>query len=109
MPTFDKNTGEQIQDVPDLTQPAPLVKDDILSIIREYNKSSGFTDRKLTDTPTDALAVVNRKYVTANGTTANRPPNPTKGQFYLDTSLGANGIPIWYGPNGWANSAGTLV
>lgn len=87
----------------------PLAKDAIIKIIREYNKSTGFSDRKLTDTPTDALSVVNRKYVTANGTTANRPPKPVQGQFYLDTSLNANGIPIWYGPNGWTNSAGTLI
>lgn len=89
-------------------EPKTLTKDDVLDIIRGYNKSEGFTDRKLTDTPTDSLAVVNRKYVTANGVTSSRPGNPVQGQFYLDTTLNANGKPIWYGPNGWTDATGTL-
>lgn len=94
---------------PELSQSTqvPLVKDDIVKIIREYNRSSGFTDRKLTDTPTDALAVVNRNFVTANGTT--RPPNPVQGQPFFDTSLGAHGKPIWFGPSGWTDAASNLV
>lgn len=91
---------------PDLTQSTetPLVRDDIVKIIREYNRSSGFTDRKLTDTPTDNLAVVNRGYVTANGTTANRPPNPVLGQFYLDTQIGK---PVWWFGSNWKDATGT--
>lgn len=90
----------------DLTQSTatPLVKDDILQIIREYMKSGGFSDRKLTDTPTDALAVVNRKYVTANGNTANRPPNPVAGQFYLDTQISK---PVWWNGTNWKDATGT--
>lgn len=94
--------GQQQADLTQSTQ-APLVKDDILKIIREYNKSSGFTDRKLTDTPTDALAVVNRKYVTLNGTTGNRPTMPVTGQFYFDTSLGK---PIWWSGSNWVLATG---
>lgn len=101
-------TGQQQADLTQSTQ-APLVKDDILNIIREYNKSTGFTDRKLTDTPTDALAVVNRNYVTLNGTTANRPPNPVTGQFYFDASLGANGKPIWNNGTNWVDSGSNIV
>ncbi len=90
----------------DLTQSteAPLVKGDIIDIIREYNKSGGFTDRLLKDTPTDALAVVNRKYVTANGNTASRPPNPVIGQFYLDTQITK---PIWWFGSNWKDATGT--
>ncbi len=40
-----------------------ITKNDVLKIIKEYNKSAAFTDRKMTDTPTDALSVVNKKYV----------------------------------------------
>lgn len=37
-------------------------KDKVEGIVSEYLKSSAFTDRKLTDTPTDALQVVNKAY-----------------------------------------------
>ena len=37
----------------------------IESKIEEYMKTSAFTDRKVTDTPTDDLQVVNKKYVDA--------------------------------------------
>ena len=50
-----------------INQETPTFKDATIAIIREYNKSTGFTDRKLTDTPTDALAVVNRNYVRQTG------------------------------------------
>lgn len=90
-----------------ITQENPTFKDATIAIIREYNKSTGFTDRKLTDTPTDAFAVVNRNYVTANGTS--RPPNPIVGQFYLDTSLGAHGKPIWFTKAGWIDAQSNLV
>lgn len=38
-------------------------KEEVLKIIKEYNKSAAFTDRKTTDTPTDALSVVNKKFI----------------------------------------------
>lgn len=102
-------TGEEQADITQSTQ-APLVKDDILEIIREYNRTSGFTDRKLTDTPTDALAVVNRKYVTLNGPTTSRPTASVIGQHYFDTSLAAgNGKPITWNGIGWVDSTGTYV
>lgn len=73
--------------------------------IREYAKGGAFTDRKLTDTPTDANMVVSRKYVTLNGATANRPTASVIGQFYFDTDDNA---PRWVG-NGyaWVDSTGT--
>ncbi len=103
MPTFDYKTGEQL---PELTQSteAPLIKDDIVKIIREYNKGPGFTDRKLVDTPTDALAIVSRKFVTLNGATTSRPTTSILGQRYFDTNLNK---PVWYGNSGWVDATGT--
>lgn len=43
-------------------------ENNVRSIIKEYLKGSGFTDRKLTDTPIDAFQVVNKKYCDANVT-----------------------------------------
>ncbi len=71
-------------------------------------KSSAFTDRKLTDTPTDNLSVVNRNYVTLNGVVTNRPKSSvaTVGQPYLATDTG---IPMTYTSAGWVNGAGSIV
>ncbi len=104
----------RIHDEPkmDLTQStqAPLVKDDIIKIIRDYNKSDGFTDRKLTDTPTDALAVVNRKYVTLNGPSSGRPTSSVIGQQYFDTNLASGrGKPIYWNGTGFVDSTGTYT
>ncbi len=71
--------------------------------IRKANVQD-FTQRKLTDTPTDALAVVNRKFVTANGLSAVRPVSPVVGQFYFDTTVG---FPIWWSGANWVNASGT--
>lgn len=78
--------------------------------ITEQLKSGLFTSRKLTDTPTDSLQVVNRKFVTLNGVTGSRPLSSILGQYYFDTSLaGGNGRPVWYGPNGWVDSDGVAT
>lgn len=84
------------------------VTDLIRKVVPEISKGSGFTDRKLTDTPTDSLAVVNRKYVTLNGSVAGRPNSSvaTIGQFYLATDTG---IPMWFHPSGWRNGVGSIV
>lgn len=82
-------------------------KQKVIGIVSDYQQSSAFIQRKLTDTPTDDLMVVNRRFVTGNGTS--RPPAPVVGQFFLDTNLTANGKAIWYGPNGWVDATGTLV
>lgn len=87
-----------------------VVKEIAAQEITEQLKSGLFTSRKLTDTPTDSLQVVNRKYVTLNGATASRPTSSVVGQFYFDTTLAAgNGRPVWYGPNGWVDSTGSAA
>lgn len=85
-----------------------LTKEDVLTTVKDYMKSSAFTDRKLTDTPTDALSVVNRKFVTLNGALTTRPVSSVAvvGQRYFDTT---NNIPIFYTTAGWRNSVGSIV
>lgn len=87
-----------------------LTEDKIIQIVQTYLKTSAFTDRKLTDTPTDANQVVPRKYITNNGPSTARPTTSVIGQPYLDTTLASGrGKPIWYGPSGWVDATGTLV
>ena len=74
-------------------------------IIKEYLQSSGFSDRKLTDTPTDTLSMVNRKYVNLNGATANRPTSSVTGQRYLDTTIGR---PVYWSGSTWIDGAGSV-
>lgn len=79
-----------------------LIKD----VMRRELSSGMFTSRKVTDTPNDALEVVNRRFVTRNGITSNRPTNPVTGQFYFDITLG---YPVWYNGTNWVNSSGSTV
>lgn len=84
------------------------IQETSLATIREYMKSSAFTDRKLTDTPTDALSVVNRKYVNLNGVVASRPTSSvaTVGQNYFATDTN---IPMTYNGTNWVNGVGSVV
>lgn len=83
-------------------------KKEIQSIIKEYFQSVAFTDRKLTDTPTDNLSVVNRKYVNLNGAVADRPVSSVAsvGQSYYATDTN---IPMTYSAGGWRNGVGSIV
>jgi len=76
--------------------------------VQRYLKTTAFTDRKLTDTPSDSLQVVPRKYVTNNGTVANRPRSSvaTVGQPYYATDTF---IPMTYSTQGWRNGVGSIV
>lgn len=83
-------------------------KKEVQYIIREYMQSGSFTDRKITDTPTDNLSLVNRRYVTLNGALASRPVSSvaTVGQRYFDTD---SNTPIYYTAAGWRNVSGSVV
>lgn len=83
-------------------------REEVLAIIREYTQSGSFTDRKVTDTPTDNLSVVNRKYVTLNGALSARPVSSvaTVGQRYFNTD---DNIPIYYTTTGWVDPTGSVV
>lgn len=82
-----------------------VTEEKVVQIIQDYLKSAAFSDRKLTDTPTDALQVVNRRFVTLNGTTANRPTSSITGQFYYDTSVGR---PVYWSGSTWKDAAGSI-
>mgnify|MGYP001585293097 CR=1 FL=1 len=80
----------------------------IQDVIKEYMQSIPFTDRKITDTPTDTLSVVNRKYVNLNGAVADRPISSiaSVGQSYYATDTN---IPMTYSAGGWRNGVGSIV
>ena len=84
------------------------VKEIALEIVKNYNNSLGFIDRKITDTPTEALSVVNRRFVTLSSNLGARPVSSVAvvGQRYFDTT---NNTPIWFTAGGWRNSVGSVV
>ena len=81
-------------------------KEKVIKIIQEYNQSSAYTAEKLTDTPTDGLQVVPRKYVTRNSTTALRPTTSVLGESYFDTTAGK---PAWWNGTNYQDAAGNVV
>lgn len=91
------------------TSGSPDMDTRIVDVVRDYLKTSAFTDRKLTDDPTDDLQVVNRKYVTKNGTFATRPAGAVTGQFYFATDLATNGLASWYNNTNWVSATGSIL
>jgi hypothetical protein len=83
-----------------------ITKEKVIEWVQEYMKSNAFVDRKLTDIPTDALQVVNRKYVTRNSTTALRPTSSVLGESYFDTTT--KRTVTWNGTN-YQNPDGTVA
>ena len=83
-------------------------KKQVEDIIKEYLQSQTFTDRKTTDTPTDALSSVNRRYVNLNGVVADRPKSSVAsvGQSFYATDTN---IPMTYSAGGWRNGSGSIV
>jgi len=80
----------------------------IKNVFNKLNKSGTFIDRKIIDTPTDAFAPVNRRFVTLNGVVADRPKSSvaTIGQPYFATDTN---IPMTYSAGGWRNGVGSVV
>ena len=86
----------------------PQFEQKVTDVIQKYQKSAGFSQRKLTDTPTDGLAVVNRNYVTANGTA--RPTSSVLGQQFIDMNLASGrGMPIYWNGIGWIDAQGNYI
>jgi hypothetical protein len=84
-----------------------LIEDKIKQIVPEMLRVQDFTARKLTDTPTDDLAVTNRRYVNLYGSTIGRPSNSVIGQQYFDTTAG---MPVFKRNDGkWVNGVGSVV
>ncbi len=81
----------------------------ITQILPKYLQTTGFTIRKITDTPTDDLQVVPRKYVNLYGTTVQRPTSSvaSRGQQYFDTTIGR---PVYFNPNSsvWVDGSGSV-
>lgn len=77
-------------------------------VVKNYLKSLPFTNKRLTDTPTDALQVVNRNYVNLSGIVASRPSSSvaTIGQSYFATDTN---IPMVYNGTNWRNGVGSVV
>ena len=92
---LDEETKKQIEEI-------------ALKVIHKYNNVVGFTDRKITDTPTDIFSLVNRRFVTLSSNLGARPVSSVAvvGQRFFDTT--AN-VPIWYTVAGWRNSVGSIV
>ncbi len=87
-------------------------KNKIVEIVDERIKQQVqfgmFTVRKLADTPSDDLQIVNRRYVTLNGTV--RPTSSVLGQQFFDTTLASGrGAPIYWNGTGWVDATGTYV
>ena len=85
-----------------------MIDDRVRAILPQYLQQQAFTQRKLTDTPNDALEVVNRRFVTLNGTVATRPTSSVAviGQSYFATDTN---IPMTYSSTGWRNGVGSRV
>ena len=80
--------------------------DRVIEVVQEYLAQDGFTHRMIIDTPKETNAVVPRKYVNLNGTTANRPVG-VPGQYYFDNTIGR---PVYFNPNSsvWTDGAGSV-
>ena len=79
----------------------------IKKLVPEILRGSAFTDRKITDTPTDDLQVVPRKYVNMYGSIAGRPQVSVVGQQYFSTT---DGYPIFRNSNNaWVSATGSVV
>lgn len=105
------------------------LKEKVIEIIKEWLKGAGFHARKLTDTPTDALQVVNKKYVDDNGLPSYLAPDGTTVQIEagsgaagtnaqgsqiefdggLGDGTGSGGAAYLSGGSGGANGAGGLA
>jgi hypothetical protein len=86
------------------------VDERVKKILPVILRGNAFVEKKVTDTPTDNLQVVPRKYVNLNGTLANRPKSSvaTMGQFYYATDTS---IPMRYNAfsSVWTNGVGSTV
>ena len=86
-----------------------LIDERIKKIVPDILRTS-FAVKKITDTPTDDLQVVPRKYVNMNGSVVSRPNSSvaTMGQFYFAVDTG---IPMRYNRSSsvWVNGSGSTV
>lgn len=83
-----------------------LDEDKLKRMVEQVVKQS-FAQKRVGDTPTDDLQLVNRKYVNLYGSVLGRPRSSVVGQQYFDTSIGR---PIYKrGDGAWVDGAGSVV
>ncbi len=82
------------------------IKKLIADQVRKQLQGALFTARKLTDTPTDNLQVVPRKYVTRSSTTLLRPITSVLGEFYFDID---ESKPVWWNGTNYQDAAGNVI
>lgn len=75
--------------------------------IKVFFQRSGFTQKKVTDTPTEGLAIVNRSYVNLYGSIAGAPTSSVVGQRYFATDL--NYLVVKNSNYRWVNGTGSIV
>lgn len=79
----------------------------IEKIIATYLESSGFTQRKLTDSPSDNLQSVNRKYVNFYCSISTLPQTSVIGQQVFLPELG---YPVYRNTSGkWVTGTGSVI
>lgn len=69
------------------------------ALTRSFNKRIG-------DTPTDDLQLVNRRYLNLNGTVSKRPSNARTGQQFFATDLNK---PIFFNGTNWRDATSSVV
>ena len=83
----------------------PEDKNEIEKMIELASKSD--FNKRIGDTPTDTLQLVNRRYVNMYGSVLGRPVSSVVGQQYFDTSIGR---PIFRrGDGAWVDGVGSVV
>lgn len=84
------------------------MKEEEINNLIDTKLKSSFAQKRVGDTPTDALQLVNRKYVNLNGTLINRPASvlATVGQKYYATDIN---IPLTYDGTKWRNGIGSVI
>lgn len=92
---MDEETKKQVEEI-------------ALKVVKNYSQSLGFIDRKITDTPTDAFSLVNRRFVTLSSNIGARPVSSVAivGQPFFDIT---SNIPMTYSVGGWRNGVGSIV
>ena len=90
---MDEETKKQVEEV-------------ALKVVRENITS--FTDRKTTDTPTDAFALVNRRFATLSSNVGARPISSVAitGQHFFNITTNT---PMVFDGNDWRNGVGSIV
>ncbi len=78
----------------------------IVEAVNTYLRSTAFTAKKITDTPTDRNQVAPRSYITRSTTTAARPTTSVLGESYFDTTINK---PVWWNGTNYADAAGNVV